>query len=77
MAPSDSVGKKPSKGQPDEMVEIRFFVPGQSSRMQGFDAGSNKSDAEDDNVDDVGAVQAFHEAIKEKPNSAMSRATSS
>ena len=65
MAPSDSAGKKPSKGQPDEMVEIRFFVPGQSSRVRGSDAGSNKSDAEDD-VDDVSAAQAFHEAIKEK-----------
>ena len=67
MAPSDSAaGKKPSKGQPDEMVEIRFFVPGQSSRVRGSDAGSNKSDAEDDDVDDMSAAQAFHEAIKEK-----------
>jgi structure-specific recognition protein 1 len=66
MASSDSAAvKKPSKGQPDEMVEIRFFVPGQSSRMRGSDAGSNKSDAEED-LDDVSAAQAFHEAIKEK-----------
>lgn len=65
MAPSDSTVKKPSKGQPDEMVEIRFFVPGQSSRVRGSDAGSNKSDAEED-LDDVSAAQAFHEAIKEK-----------
>ena len=65
MAPSESTGKKPSKGQPDEMVEIRFFVPGQSSRVRGSDEGSNKSDAEED-IDDVSAAQAFHEAIKEK-----------
>lgn len=65
MAPSDSLGKKPSKGQPDEMVEIRFFVPGQSLRVRGSDAGSNKSDVEDDG-DDVSAAQAFHDAIKEK-----------
>jgi structure-specific recognition protein 1 len=65
IAPSDSAGKKPAKGQPDEMVEIRFFVPGQSTRVRGSDAGSNKSDAEDD-VDDVSAAQAFHDAIKEK-----------
>jgi len=77
MAPSDSAGKRPSKGQPEEMVEIRFFVPGQSLRIRGSNGDSNKSDTEDDDVDDVGAVQAFHEAIKEKPNSAMSRATSS
>lgn len=63
-APSDSAGKKPSKGQPDEMVEIRFFVPGQSMRIRGSDAGSNKSDAEDE--EDISAAQAFHDAIKEK-----------
>ena len=65
MAPSDSAGQKPSKGQPDEMVEIRFFVPGQSTRLRGSDAGSNKSDAEDDG-DDLSAAQAFHDVIKEK-----------
>ena len=65
MAPSDSTGKKPSKGQADEMVEIRFFVPGQSTRVRGSDAGSNKSDAEDDG-EDISAAQAFHDAIKEK-----------
>ena len=64
MALSESSGKRPSNGQPDEMVEIGFFVPGQSSRMWGSDEGSNKSDAEED-VDDVSAAQAFHEAIKE------------
>jgi structure-specific recognition protein 1 len=65
MAPSDSAGKKPSKNQPDEMVEIRFFVPGQSTRARGSDAGSNKSDAEE-NDDEVSAAQAFHDAVKEK-----------
>jgi len=48
------------------MVEIQFFMPGQSSRMRRSDAGSNKSDAEDDDVDDVSAAQGFHEVIKEK-----------
>jgi len=66
LAPSDSAGKKPSKGQPDEMVEIRFFVPGQSTRARGSDAGSNKSDAEEEEDDDVSAAQAFHDAIKDK-----------
>jgi len=63
MAPSDSTGKKPSKGQPNKMVEVQFFMPRQSS---GSNAGSNKLDAEDDDVDDVSAVHAFHEAIKER-----------
>jgi structure-specific recognition protein 1 len=67
MAPSDSAVKKPSKIQPDEMVEIRFFVPGQSTRARGSDAdaGSNKSDVEE-NDDEVSAAQAFHDAVKEK-----------
>ncbi|KAH9969560.1 structure-specific recognition protein-domain-containing protein [Russula dissimulans] len=65
VAPSDSAGKKPSKGHPDEMVEIRFFVPGQSTRVRGSDAGSNKSDAEEEDGD-VSAAQAFHDTIKEK-----------
>ena len=33
--------------------------------MRGSDAGSNKSDAEDDDVNDVSAVQVFHKVIKE------------
>ncbi|KAN0139840.1 SSrecog domain containing protein [Lactarius tabidus] len=66
MTPSDSAGKKPSKNQPDEMVEIRFFVPGQSTRARGSDAGSNKSDAEENEDEDVSAAQAFHDAVKEK-----------
>lgn len=67
MAPSDSAGKKPSKNQLDEMVEIRFFVPGQSTRARGSDAGSNKSDVEEnDNDEEVSAAQAFHDAVKEK-----------
>ena len=41
-------------------------MPGQSSRMRRSYAGSNKSDAEDDDVDDVSAAQGFHEVIKEK-----------
>ena len=57
--------KKLSKGRPDEMVEIRFFVPGQSLRVRGSDAGSSKSDVEGDD-DDVSAAQAFHDAIKDK-----------
>jgi len=48
------------------MVEVQFFVPGQSSRMWGSNVGSNKSDAEDDDFDDVSTVHAFHEGIKGK-----------
>jgi len=34
--------------------------------MRGSNAGSNKSDAEDDDFDDVSTAHAFHEGIKEK-----------
>jgi len=34
--------------------------------MWGSNAGSNKSDAEDDDFDDVSTAHVFHEGIKEK-----------
>src|ERR1700761_751021 len=49
--------KKPARNQPDEMAEIRFFVPGQASKARGSDAGS---DAEVEEDDEVSAAQAFH-----------------
>lgn len=56
--------KKPSKGAPDEMVEIRFYVPGTHTRSaRGSDAGSQKSDDEEE---EISAAQAFHDAVKEK-----------
>jgi structure-specific recognition protein 1 len=62
--------KKPAKGQADEMVEIRFFVPGQASKARGSDAGS---DAEIEEDEEVSAAQAFHDAVKEKAE--LGRAT--
>jgi structure-specific recognition protein 1 len=47
------------------MTEIRFHVPGTFTRVRGSDAGSQKSDAEDDD-DEISAAQAFHDSIKEK-----------
>lgn len=61
MPPSGSGGKK-SKNAPDEMTEIRFYVPGTVNRDRGSDAGSQKSDEEEE----VSAAQAFHDSIKEK-----------
>ncbi|EIM86039.1 SSrecog-domain-containing protein [Stereum hirsutum FP-91666 SS1] len=68
-----SSSKKPSKSAPDEMVEIRFFVPGTTSTRQrtGSDAGSQKSDAEDEDGEEVSAAQVFHDAIKEKAGSEL------
>ncbi|KAH7885252.1 SSrecog-domain-containing protein [Phlebopus sp. FC_14] len=64
-APSGPAGKKASRNAPDEMVEIRFYVPGTHTRVRGSDAGSQKSDAEEDG-EEVSAAQAFHDAIKDK-----------
>ncbi|KAG6332186.1 hypothetical protein ID866_6901 [Astraeus odoratus] len=63
-APSGQTGKKPSRNAFDEMVEVRFYVPGTHTRARGSDAGSQKSDDEDG--EEMSAAQAFHDAIKEK-----------
>lgn len=57
--------KKASKHGPDELTEIRFYVPGTTTKeARGSDAGSQKSDNEDE--EEISAAQAFHDAIKEK-----------
>ncbi|KIK26758.1 hypothetical protein PISMIDRAFT_635670 [Pisolithus microcarpus 441] len=63
-ASSPSAGKKSSRNAPDEMTEIRFYVPGTHIRARGSDAGSQKSD--DEEGEEMSAAQAFHDAIKEK-----------
>ncbi|THH31232.1 hypothetical protein EUX98_g2940 [Antrodiella citrinella] len=56
--------KKGSKNAPDEMVEIRFYVPGtRTKERSGSDAGSQHSD---DDEEEISAAQAFHDAVKEK-----------
>ncbi|KAM6494459.1 Structure-specific recognition protein (SSRP1) domain containing protein [Amanita muscaria] len=60
-APTSSKGGK-SLG--DEMVEIRFHVPGTHTKLKGSDAGSQQSDAEDD--EEISAAQVFHDMVKEK-----------
>lgn len=54
--------KKTAKNTPDEMVEIRFYVPGTRTKERGSDAGSQHSDDEEE----ISAAQAFHDAVKEK-----------
>ncbi|OAX42151.1 SSrecog-domain-containing protein [Rhizopogon vinicolor AM-OR11-026] len=66
-AAATSSGKKASRSAPDEMVEIRFYVPGTQPRIRGSDAGSQKSDDEGEGeVEEMSAAQAFHDAIKDK-----------
>ncbi|TFY78959.1 hypothetical protein EWM64_g5046 [Hericium alpestre] len=62
-----TANKKPAKGAPDEMVEIRFFVPGTSTRIRGSEDGSQKSEDEGEGEgEEISAAQAFHDAVKEK-----------
>lgn len=55
--------KPTSRAQGDEMVEIRFFVPG-THKAKGSDAGSDKSDNEDE--EEISAAQVFHDMIKDR-----------
>ncbi|KAF8895652.1 structure-specific recognition protein-domain-containing protein [Infundibulicybe gibba] len=64
-----SSSKSSAKNMGDEMVEIRFHVPGTHSKLKGSasDAGSQKSDAEDnDDEDEISAAQVFHDMVKDK-----------
>ena len=63
--PQNPTKSKPSKYAPDEMAEIRFFVPGTQAKGSRSDGGSQKSDAEDEG-EDISAAQAFHNTIKER-----------
>lgn len=59
--------KSTAKVAGDEMVEIRFHVPGVMTKVKGSDAGSQKSDAEDnEEEEETSAAQAFHDAVKDK-----------
>ena len=61
---STASSSRPVKDAGDELVEVRFYVPGQHTKQTGDD-DEEKSDAGE--VDeDTTAAQAFHEAIKEK-----------
>ncbi|KAL0576943.1 FACT complex subunit [Marasmius crinis-equi] len=57
-----SSGTSSKKGG-DEMVEIRFFVPGTQSKFKGSDAGS---DVENDDEEEISAATVFHDMVKEK-----------
>jgi len=61
---STASSSKAAKGAGDELVEVRFYVPGQHTKQTGDDE-EEKSDAGEVD-DDTSAAQAFHDAIKEK-----------
>ncbi|KAF8182350.1 chromatin binding protein [Pholiota molesta] len=62
-APGGSKHRQQQMG--DELTEIRFYVPGTLTKLKGSDAGSQKSDNEDDE-EEISAAQVFHDTIKEK-----------
>jgi len=58
---------KGSKAMGDEMTEIRFYVPGTINKLKasGSDAGSQKSDNEDED-EEINAAQVFHDTVKDR-----------
>lgn len=53
--------------EPDELVEIRFFVPGTSKKARGSDAGSGEDETDvDEEGNEISAAEALHSMIKEK-----------
>lgn len=61
--PSTS-SKASSKAMGDEMVEIRFHVPGTHNKLKGSDDGSDAGD--DNEEEEISAAQVFHDMIKDK-----------
>ena len=57
--PQNPTKSKPSKYAPDEVAEIRFYVPGTQAK------GSQKSDVEDEG-EEISAAQAFHNTVKDR-----------
>lgn len=54
---------KGSKNTEDEMVEIRFHVPGTQTKLK---SGSDAGDADEPEEEEISAAQVFHDQIKEK-----------
>jgi structure-specific recognition protein 1 len=52
---------------PDELVEMRFYVPGKSMKSKGSEAGSDEEETElDEDGNEISAAEAMHNIIKEK-----------
>jgi structure-specific recognition protein 1 len=51
----DSNANKTGKNAPDELMELRFYIP-----------GTQQKDEDDENGEEISAAQMFHETIKEK-----------
>ncbi|KAB5595908.1 Structure-specific recognition protein 1 [Ceratobasidium theobromae] len=60
---------KSKKGRPDELTEIRFYVPGTHTKDDDDETGEKDDDEE------VSAAQAFHDLIKDKADIGQARST--
>jgi structure-specific recognition protein 1 len=55
--------------QPDELVEMRFYVPGRSVKAKrGGESGSEgeEESERDEDGNEISAAQAFHDTIKDR-----------
>jgi structure-specific recognition protein 1 len=52
----------------DELIEMRFYVPGMSTKAKGSDAGSDDEDEieVDEDGNEISAADAMHNLIKER-----------
>jgi hypothetical protein len=55
-----------SQRPPDELVEMRFYVPGKSMKSKGSDAGSEEETDLDEEGNEISAAEAMHNLIKDK-----------
>ncbi|KAH8921649.1 SSrecog-domain-containing protein [Atractiella rhizophila] len=69
VANGDAKGKKKSRKAPDEIVEIRFFIPGTSKKKrEGSEAGGTEGsdNEEQEDGEELSAAQTFHDLIKDR-----------
>ncbi|WWC67387.1 FACT complex subunit POB3 [Kwoniella pini CBS 10737] len=66
-APYPHDPKDLSRRVPDELVEMRFYIPGKSMKSKGSDAGSDGEETDlDEEGNEISAADAFHNLIKDK-----------
>lgn len=66
--PFKTDSKNLSSRPPDDIVEMRFYVPGVSVRSKGSDAGSDAEEEVDvdDEGNEISAAEMMHNLIKER-----------
>ncbi|KAL1743087.1 structure-specific recognition protein-domain-containing protein [Schizophyllum fasciatum] len=57
---------KSARPQGDEMVEIRFHVPGVQTKLRADGDAASDAGGDDDGEEEISAAQVFHDLIKDK-----------